>query len=114
MSASAGTTEAGSSPSEAVPSDGEHAADLAGRIFRQLTVVPTLLAMAWLLAGLPLLLLGQFTPLLMLVISLPLAILLVTLGLRWIAGPSQGLPLGLNVPQFGEFPACARADRLEE
>jgi hypothetical protein len=91
MSASAGTTEAGSSPSEAVASGGEHAADLAGRIFRQLTVVPTLLAMAWLLAGLPLLLLGHFTPLLMLVISLPLAIVLVTLALRWIAGPSQGL-----------------------
>ena len=91
MSARTGTTEAGSSPAEARPSGGEHSLDLAGRIFRQLTVVPTLLAMAWLLAGLPLLLLGHFTPLLMLVISLPLAIVLVTLGLRWINGRSLGL-----------------------
>ncbi|MBO0830930.1 MAG: hypothetical protein J2P29_03060, partial [Actinobacteria bacterium] len=40
-------------------------ADWPGRVFRQLTVLPTLLAMGWLLAGLPLLLIGHFTPLLM-------------------------------------------------
>jgi hypothetical protein len=91
MSARIGTTEAGSSPAEARPGGSEHSADLAGRIFRQVTVLPTLLAMAWLLAGLPLLLLGHFTPVLMLVISLPLAIVLVTLGLRWINGRSLGL-----------------------
>jgi hypothetical protein len=91
MSASAGTARAGSSPADTTVSDKGQPADLAGRIFRQLTVLPALLAMAWLLAGLPLLLLGHFTPLLMLLISLPLAVLLVTLGLRWVSGRSQGL-----------------------
>ena len=52
-------------------------------------MVPALLAMAWLLAGLPLLLLGWFTPAVMLVVSVPLAILLLLLGLRWIPGRSQ-------------------------
>jgi hypothetical protein len=36
-------------------------ADPAGRLFRQVTVLPALLAAAWLLAGLPLLLLGHFS-----------------------------------------------------
>jgi hypothetical protein len=72
----AGTAGAGGGP----PS-----ADRAGRVLRQLTVLPAVLAMAWLLAGLPLLLLGAFTPLLMLVISVPLAALLVTVGTRWLA-----------------------------
>jgi hypothetical protein len=54
-------------------------------------VLPTLLAIAWLLAGLPLLLLGLFTPVLMLVASLPLAVVLVAAGMRWISGPSPGL-----------------------
>ncbi len=42
--------------------------------------------MAWLLAGLPLLLLGVFTPVLMLVLSVPLAVVLVVAGLRWLPG----------------------------
>jgi len=79
----------------AVAPDGEEAgaapADLAGRTFRQLTVVPTLLAMAWLLVGLPLLLISHFTPVLMLALSVPLAIVLLVLCYRWISGPSQGL-----------------------
>jgi hypothetical protein len=91
MSASTGTAETGSSPAPAAVSSERQPPDLASRIFRQLTVLPTLLAMAWLLAGLPLLLLGHFTALLMLVLSLPLAIVLVTLGMRWIPGRSQGL-----------------------
>jgi len=66
-------------------------AELSGRVFRQVTVLPTLLAMAWLLAGLPLLLLGHFTPLLMLLVSAPLAIALTFFGLRWISGPAQPL-----------------------
>ena len=49
-------------------------------------MLPVLLAMAWLLAGLPLLLPGRFTPVLMLVVSVPLAVRLVYLGLRWIPG----------------------------
>ena len=50
--------------------------DAAGRLLGRLSVLPALLAMAWLLAGLPLLLLGRFTPVLMLVVSVPLAALL--------------------------------------
>ena len=72
-------------------------ADVAGRVFRQVTVVPTLLAMAWLLAGLPLLLLGHFTPLLMLSAALPLAAVMVPLGLRLI--PDR--PLGLLAAHGG-------------
>ena len=63
--------------------------DAAGRLLGRLSVLPALLAMAWLLAGLPLLLAGRFTPVLMLVVSVPLAALLVYLGLRWIPGRWQ-------------------------
>src|SRR5215469_18790264 len=93
---SARATETGKNPetgknAAAQAVGGGPAADWPGRIFRQLTVLPTLLAMAWLLAGLPLLLIGHFTPLLMGLIAGPLAVVLVTLGYRWITGPAQGL-----------------------
>ena len=91
MSASTQTEQNGKSPAEAKVHAGLPAADPAGWTFRQLTVMPTLLAMAWLLAGLPLLLLGHFTLPLMLAISLPLAGLIVTLQVRWTSGRSQGL-----------------------
>jgi hypothetical protein len=71
-------------------------ADPAGRLMRQLTVLPALLAMAWLLAGLPLLLLGAFTPVLMLVLSVPLAAVLVTLTMRWMPGRPAGVLAGLG------------------
>jgi hypothetical protein len=57
--------------------------DTAGRLLRRLSVLPVLLAVAWLLAGLPLLILGLFTPVLTLVVAVPLAAVLVVLGLRW-------------------------------
>ncbi len=50
-------------------------------------MLPALLAMAWLLAGLPLLLAGRFTPVLMLAVSVPLAGVLIYLGLRWLGAP---------------------------
>jgi hypothetical protein len=81
-----------SGPSAPEVADGNGTAirgDAAGRLFGRLTVVPVLLAMAWLLAGLPLLLLGWFTPAGMLVVSVPLAIAALALGLRWIPGRSQ-------------------------
>jgi hypothetical protein len=77
------------------------ARDTAGRLLRQLSVLPAMLVMAWLLAGLPLLLAGVFTPVAMLVLSVPLAVILVILGLRWLpdrwpgagaAGTSAGTP----------------------
>jgi len=64
--------------------------DVAGRLLGRLSVLPALLAMPWLLAGLPLLLLGQFTPALMLVVSIPLAAAALALGLRWIPGRWPG------------------------
>ena len=66
-------------------------ADVAGRLLGRLSVLPALLAMAWLLAGLPLLLLGHFTGAAMLVVSVPLAAALVVFGLRWIPGRWPGL-----------------------
>ena len=45
-------------------------------------MLPALLVMAWLLAGLPLLMLGRFTLPLMLAVSVPLAALLLLTGLR--------------------------------
>jgi hypothetical protein len=44
------------------------------------------MAMAWLLAGLSLLLAGRFTPVLMLAVWVPLATVLACLGLRWLPG----------------------------
>jgi hypothetical protein len=82
MTPDARTTAGASPPAQAADAPGAVPADPAGRLFRQLTVVPALLAMAWLLAGLPLLLLGAFTPVLMLVVSVPLAAVLAALGLR--------------------------------
>ena len=79
----------------------------AGRLLGRLSVLPVLLAMAWLLAGLPLLLAGRFTPVLMLVVSVPLAALLIYLGLRWIPGRWQSaLPQG---PQRARTPWWAVA-----
>jgi hypothetical protein len=60
--------------------------DAAGRLLGRLSVLPALLTVAWLLAGLPLLLLGHFTGAAMLVVSVPLAVVAVVLGLRWVPG----------------------------
>ena len=79
----------------------------AGRLLGRLSVLPVLLAMAWLLAGLPLLLAGRFTPVLMLVVSVPLAVVLLYLGLRWLPGRWQSaLPQG---PQQARTPWWAVA-----
>jgi hypothetical protein len=90
MSAGARTASAGSSSAADGGGRPSGPADPAGRLLGRLTVAPALLVMAWLLTGLPLLLLGLFTPVLMLVISVPLAALLTVLGLRWIPGRWQG------------------------
>jgi hypothetical protein len=77
--------------------------DAAGRLLGRLSVLPALLVMAWLLAGLPLLLLGEFTPVLMLVVSIPLAAAAVVLGLRWIPGRWPG-PRPDNQPGHARTP----------
>ena len=82
--------------------------DAAGRLLGRLSVLPALLAMAWLLAGLPLLLAGRFTPVLMLVVSVPLAAVLCYFGLRWIPGRWQSA-LPVPGPQHGRTPWWAVA-----
>ena len=73
-----------------VEAGGAAPADTAARLLGRLTVLPALLLMAWLLAGLPLLLAGVFTPVAMLVVSVPVAVVLVTVGLRWVPGRGPG------------------------
>jgi hypothetical protein len=103
MSAGARTASTGSAApgTDLDGSAGGH--DTAGILLGRLTVLPALVATAWLLVGLPLLLLGAFTPVLMLVLAIPLAAVLVTAGLRWTPGWSQ-TPL----PRLAPRPAGAR------
>ena len=82
-------------------------ADPAGLVLTRLTVLPALLVMAWLLAGLPLLLLGVFTPVLMLLLATPLAVLLAAAGLRWIPGLRPGP--GAEPPDPAEQPDLTAA-----
>ncbi len=58
----------------------------AGGAFAQITTLPVILVMAWLLPGVPLLLAGVFMPAAMLLISVPLAVALVVYGLRRVPG----------------------------
>jgi hypothetical protein len=51
-------------------------------IFAAVTIAPAMLVMAWLLAGLPLLLAGRFSDIPMLIISIPLAVALLFLVMR--------------------------------
>jgi hypothetical protein len=112
MSAGARTAASGSAAAGAARSAGGNgSADSAGRLLGRLTVLPALLVMAWLLAGLPLLLLGVFTPALMLVLSVPLAAALAVLGLRWIPGQWQG-PLPARTPDQAGTPWWAVAGVL--
>jgi len=69
-------------------------ADLAGKAFAVVTVVPVLVITAWLLAGLPLLLAGRFFPVPMVLITVPAAVGLVLLAGRQIPGrwPGPGAP----------------------
>jgi hypothetical protein len=55
------------------------ASPAAARLLGRLSVLPALVVMAWLLAGLPLLMLGRFTLPLMLAVSVPLAAVLARL-----------------------------------
>ena len=89
----AGAQTASTGPLAAEAADGSQVtgrADVAGRLLARLSVLPVLLLMAWLLAGLPLLLAGHFTPTLMLVVWVPLAAALLVFGLRWIPDRCQG------------------------
>ena len=88
MSVGARTGASGAATSGSAEGRQPAAEDTAGRLLGRLSVLPALLVMAWLLAGLPLLLAGEFKPVPMLVVSVPLAVILVLLGLRWTPGLS--------------------------
>ena len=72
--------------------------DAAGRLLSRLTVLPALILVAWLAGGLPLLLLGWFTPVLMLVVCGPLAAAAVFAGWRWVPGLRGGWPGPAGTP----------------
>jgi hypothetical protein len=73
-------------------------ADAAGRLLGRLTVMPALILVAWLAGGLPLLLLGWFTPVLMLVVCVPLTAVLLAAGWRWAPGLPGGWPGRAGTP----------------
>jgi hypothetical protein len=102
---SVGTQTEASGPSTAGVTDDDLAipGDAAGRLLGRLSVLPALLAMAWLLAGFPLLLAGQFRPVLVLVLSVPLAVVLAVLGLRWIPGRAH-VALPVRKPEDARTP----------
>jgi hypothetical protein len=72
--------------------------DAAGRLLSRLTVLPALIGVAWLAGGLPLLLLGWFTPVLMVVVCGPLAAAAVFAGWRWVPGLRGGWPGPAGTP----------------
>ena len=91
MSTEPETTSSGVTADEAAVSGGQAAAPpdapgTAGLLLGRLSLLPVLLATAWLLAGLPLLLAGRFTPVLMLLLAVPVTAAVVLLGLRWTPG----------------------------
>ena len=104
----AGSPGGAGAPAGAGHGAGPAAPDAAGRLLGRLSVLPVLLAMAWLVAGLPLLMADRFTPVLMLVVWVPLAAVLCYFGLRWIPGRWQSA-LPVPGPQHGRTPWWAVA-----
>ena len=92
MSTGARTEAAGSSAVGTTEGTGQAAypGDAAGRLLGRLSVLPALLAMGWLLVGLPLLLAGAFTAVLVVVLSVPAVIALVAVSWRQIPGRWHG------------------------
>ena len=76
-------------PSARHPDDAT-ARDVAGLLLARLTVAPTLLATAFLLASFPLLLIGWFRPVPVILLSLIVAAVIVPVGLRRVPGLRAG------------------------
>ena len=72
--------------------------DAAGALLGRLTVLPAVILVAWLLGGLPLLLLGWFTPVAMLAVCGPLAAGLGVAAWRWAPGLRGGWPGPAGTP----------------
>ncbi len=86
----AGVTE--SADAESVAASAPEESSVAGRTFGAVTVVPALLAVAWLLPGLPLVLVHRFTWLPMVCIAAPLAVALCYVVLRRMPAPRGAVP----------------------
>jgi hypothetical protein len=81
-----------------------------GKAFAVVTVAPALLVMAWLLAGLPLLLAGRFFPAPMVLIAAPVAVGLTLVTGRYLPGRWPGQAVSNAVPA-GRVPVVAAARR---
>ena len=90
-----------------------------GVLFAAVTILPTLLLMAWLLPGLPLLLAGRFADIPMIVISVPLALALIVMllrelpsawphGIRDLGDEGQAAPSGAAQPGAAAQPETAK------
>jgi hypothetical protein len=94
MGTGPGTTSSGVTAGGAAVSGGQAAArpspDTAGRLLGGLSALPVLLATAWLVAGLPLLLAGRFTPVVMLLLAVPVTAVVLWVGLRRAPGRWPG------------------------
>jgi hypothetical protein len=88
----------GTPPRAAAGASDPEPPDAAGRLLGRLTVLPAVILVAWLLGGLPLLLLGWFTPVLMLVVCVPLAAGLAIASWRWTPGLRGGWPGPAGTP----------------
>jgi len=104
MSTGPETAPGGVTAGEAAVTGGQAAAapgppDIAGRLLGRLSALPVLLAIAWLVAGLPLLLAGQFTPVAVLLLAVPVAAVVLWLGLRRIPGRWPGTLSGREQPR---------------
>ena len=98
-----------------------------GLLFAAVTVLPSLLVMAWLIPGLPLLLASRFADIPMIVISIPLAVALIVMVLRelpsawphgirdiWDEGPAEPAADRMTVrpgPEHGPGPGRERGNR---
>jgi hypothetical protein len=93
-------TKASGSPTAGKADDQQVEApeNAAGLLFGRLTLLPVLLAIGWLIVGLPLLMLGIFTPVAMLLLGVPVMAIAVYLGLG--LGPVK--PLAARWPALGE------------
>ena len=86
-----------------------------GMLFAAVTILPSLLVMAWLIPGLPLLLAGRFAGIPMIVISVPLAAALIVMTLRelpsaWPHGIRDAWDQSRAVPR-GPGKAAAQPER---
>ncbi|MEV0996663.1 hypothetical protein [Nonomuraea sp. NPDC050202] len=87
--------------------------DRPGRVLATLSVLPALAVAGWLLAGLPLLLLGRFAPLPATLLGVPLAVLLCSAGTRRLGGSTTREGTALDGTASGGGAQAAVTRRAE-